>query len=481
MNAERGRVAASGPRMPRALNGAMLSFQLVVGSAGLLLVIGLIMVFSASSIPAALGHRSVWHTGIQQAIWACVGIVDAVGALLIPTAVLRRWSGRGLLVIAFLLLVVLVPGIGVKVAGARKWFNLGVGYFQPSEFAKLAFALWGAHLIVLRERYLTTRTLLLPIVPVFLVLALLIVVEPDFGSAVSFLVVLTGLLWAAGAPRKVWFWLIGGAVVASGALISLAPYRAARFTSFLNPFADPLGNGFQEIQGMYAVASGGVWGLGIGNSHEKWGLLPNAQSDYIFAIIGEELGFLGCLVVIVLYAVLAYAGCRIALRSNDRFARVVSMVLTVSLVVQAVMNMGYVLGMLPVTGVTLPLVSQGGTSLVLALFEVGLLARFACAEPDAAALLQQRFPSPLMRRLLTASGESRAPRADTRRRPAPSGVPLRPRNRKSGDGQPSRSPGRDGADARRAKAAGVETRPRGATPASRRRPTSSSNDRRPGY
>ncbi|HEV7186573.1 MAG TPA: putative lipid II flippase FtsW [Blastococcus sp.] len=459
----------------------MLSLQLVLGSAGLLLIIGLMMVFSASSIPAALGHRSVWHTGIQQALWACVGIAAAGVALLTPAAVLRRWSGRSLLLIAFLLLVVLVPGVGVKVGGARKWFNLGVGYFQPSEFAKLAFGLWGAHLIVLRQRFLTTRTLLLPIVPVFAGLAALIVVEPDFGSAVSFLVVLVGLLWAGGAPRRVWFWLIGVSAVAAFALISLAPYRAARFTSFLNPFADPRGNGFQEIQGMYALASGGVWGLGIGNSHEKWGLLPNAQSDYIFAIIGEELGFLGCLVVVVLYAVLAYAGCRIALRSNDRFARVVSMVLTVSLVVQAVMNMGYVVGMLPVTGVTLPLVSQGGTSLVLALFEVGLLARFACAEPDAAALLQQRFRSPLMRRLLAASGDGRASEGDTRRRSWPPGGGSRPRNRKASDGQPVRSGGRDGADDRRVRAAAVNTRTRVGATASRRAPTSPSNNRRPRF
>jgi cell division protein FtsW len=459
-------------------NGALFSFRLVVSSAGLLLAIGLIMVFSASSIPAALGHRSVLHTGIQQAIWACVGILAAVGALLTPATVLRRWSARGLLLIAFLLLAVLVPGIGVKVAGARKWFNLGVGYFQPSEFAKLAFALWGAHLLVLR-RNLSTRSLLLPIAPVFVVLFLLIVVEPDFGSAVSFLVVLVGLLWAAGAPRRVWFWLIGVAVVGGGGLISLAPYRVARFTSFLNPFADPLGNGFQEIQGMYALASGGVWGLGIGNSHEKWGLLPNAQSDYIFAIIGEELGFLGCLVVIGLYAVLAYAGCRIAIRSNDRFAQVVSLVLTISLVVQAVMNMGYVVGLLPVTGVTLPLVSQGGTSLVLALFEVGLLARFACAEPDAAVLLQQRFTSPLMRRLLSASGIGGVGEPDPGH--GRSGRAPRPhtRTRTSNQRQPVRSGGREGPAARRDHGSATGTPTGGGAAPRKRTTTPSSRSRRP--
>jgi cell division protein FtsW len=363
---------------------------LVVSAAGLLLAIGLVMVCSASSVPAALEHRSAWGPGIQQALWACVGLVAAWTAARIPTQVLRRWSGWAVVVTAILLLAVLVPGVGVKVAGARKWFDVGVGYLQPSEVTKLAFALWGAHLIALRERWLTLRTLLQPVVPVFLALAGLIVVEPDFGTTISFLLVLIGLLWAGGAPRKVWLWLAAAVTLASVALITLAPYRAARFTSFLHPFADRSGTGFQEIQGMYALASGGFWGLGLGNSETKWGLLPNGQSDYIFAIIGEELGFLGCLVVVALYAVLAYAGLRIASRSVDRFAQLASAVITIWLVGQAIMNMGYVVGLLPVTGVTLPLISQGGTSLVLTLVAVGLLARFALAEPDAARLRLRR-------------------------------------------------------------------------------------------
>jgi cell division protein FtsW len=348
------------------------------------------MVCSAASVPAALEHRSAWAPGIQQALWACVGLVAAWVAARIPTPLLRRWSGWAVVVTAILLLAVLVPGVGVKVAGARKWFDVGVGYLQPSEVTKLAFALWGAHLIALRERCLTLRALLQPVVPVFLVLAGLIVVEPDFGTTISFLLVLVGLLWAGDAPRKVWLWLAAAVTLASVALITLAPYRAARFTSFLHPFADRSGTGFQEIEGMYALASGGFWGLGLGNSETKWGLLPNGQSDYIFAIIGEELGFLGCLVVVALYAVLAYAGLRIAARSVDRFAQLASAVITIWLVGQAIMNMGYVVGLLPVTGVTLPLISQGGTSLVLTLVAVGLLARFALAEPDAARLRLRR-------------------------------------------------------------------------------------------
>jgi len=167
------------------------------------------------------------------------------------------------------------------------------------------------------------------------------------------------------------------------AMVKLAPYRMARITAFLDPFADPTDGGFQAIRGMYALATGGLWGVGLGNSAMKWNLLPHAESDYIFAIIGEELGFLGCLVVVTLYGVLSWAGFRIARRSADRFVQLASVAITVWLVGQAAMNMGYVVGLLPVTGVQLPLISAGGTSLVLTLFIVGLLARFARSEPAA--------------------------------------------------------------------------------------------------
>jgi cell division protein FtsW len=282
-----------------------------------------------------------------------------------------------------MLLLVLVPFIGVKLNGARQWFNLGFANLQPSEVGKLVFALWGAHVLALRERYLTTQSLLVPVLPVFGVLSLLLIAEPDFGAVVSLGLVLVGLLWAGGMPLR-WFagFLAAGAVVLA-ALIIFAPYRMARITSFLDPFADPTDGGFQAIRGMYALATGGLWGVGLGNSAMKWNLLPHAESDYIFAIIGEELGFLGCLVVVTLYGVLAYAGFRIARRSADRFIQLASVAITVWIVGQAAMNMGYVVGLLPVTGVQLPLISAGGTSLVLTLFIVGLLARFARSEPAA--------------------------------------------------------------------------------------------------
>jgi cell division protein FtsW len=368
---------------PAWLDGPLTSCHLVLGAGGLLLTIGLVMVFSASSIEAALADEPAWAPGVKQVAMACVGLVAMLIALRLPVGTVRRWAPIGLLVSVLLLLLVLIPGIGKELNGARQWINLGFTDFQPSELAKLVFALWGAHVIALRERYLTTKSLLVPVLPVFGILSLLLIAEPDFGGVVSLGLVLIGLLWAGGMPLRYFGFFLAGAAALITLLVWVAPYRMARITAFLDPFADPSDGGFQAIRGMYALATGGLWGVGLGNSAMKWNLLPHAESDYIFAIIGEELGFLGCLVVVTLYGVLAFAGFRIARRSADRFVQLASVAITVWLVGQAAMNMGYVVGLLPVTGVQLPLISAGGTSLVLTLFIVGLLARFARTEPAA--------------------------------------------------------------------------------------------------
>jgi cell division protein FtsW len=387
-------------RGPAWLDGPMTSSHLVFGSAGLLLTIGLVMVFSASSIEAALADEPAWAPGVQQVIWAVLGIGAMLVALRLPAGFLRRWSPIALIGVVVMLLLVLVPFIGVELNGARQWFNLGFAHLQPSEIAKLVFALWGAHVLALRERYLTTTSLLIPVLPVFGVLSLLLIAEPDFGAVVSLGLVLIGLLWAGGMPLRYFSWFLVAGAVVLGALVTFAPYRMARITSFLDPFADPSDGGFQAVRGMYALATGGLWGVGLGNSAMKWNLLPHAESDYIFAIIGEELGFLGCLVVVALYGVLAYAGFRIAGRSADRFVQLSCVAITVWLVGQAAMNMGYVVGLLPVTGVQLPLISAGGTSLVLTLFIVGLLARFARSEPAAIEFERGRHRGRLARLLL---------------------------------------------------------------------------------
>jgi cell division protein FtsW len=385
---------------PAWLDGPMTSCHLVLGAAGLLLAIGLVMVFSASAIEAALENQPAWAPGVKQLVLAFVGLGAMVFAMHLPVGWIRRWVPVVLLGVVGLLLLVLVPGIGQERNGARQWISLGFTDFQPSELAKLVLALWGAHILALRERYLTTKSLLVPVVPVFGVLALLILLERDFGGVATLLLVLMGLLWAGGIPLR-WFGVfIGVGAAALALMVLIAPYRMERITAFLDPFADASDSGFQAIRGLYALAEGGFWGVGIGNSAMKWNLLPEAESDYIFAIIGEELGFLGCLVVVVLYGVLAHAGFRIARRAADRFIQLASTAITVWLIGQAAMNMGYVVGLLPVTGVTLPLISAGGTSLVLTLFIVGLLARFARAEPAAIESQRGRERGRLARLLL---------------------------------------------------------------------------------
>jgi cell division protein FtsW len=410
---------------PAWLDGPMTSAHLVLGAAGLLLTIGLVMVFSASSIEAAMADEPAWRPGVQQLIWALLGVGAMIIALRLPAGLIRRWSPIALIGVAFLLLLVLVPGIGVKLNGARQWFDLGFAHLQPSEIAKLVFALWGAHVIALRERYLTIKSLLVPVLPIFGVLTLLLIFEPDFGAVVSLGLVLVGLLWAGGMPLRYFGWFVVGAAALIALMVWIAPYRMARITSFMDPFADPTVGGFQAIRGFYALATGGLWGVGLGNSAMKWNLLPHAESDYIFAIIGEELGFLGCLVVVTLYGVLAYAGFRIARRSADRFVQLACVAITVWLIGQAAMNMGYVVGLLPVTGVQLPLISAGGTSLVLTLFIVGLLARFARSEPDAIEFQRNRERGRIMRFLLPV--------------PAQSVDPVRPRRRP--EQRPSARPG----------------------------------------
>ncbi len=420
---EPGNLPAFGLRLrgPAWLDGPMTTSHLVLGSAGLLLAIGLIMVFSASSIEAALDDQPAWLPGARQIVFAVIGLGGMVAAMRLPVGRIRQWSGPAMLVVVGLLLLVLVPGVGLKLNGSRAWFNLGVTNFQPSEVAKLVYGLWGAHVIATRTRYLTTKTLLVPVLPVFAIFSLLLLAEPDMGAVVSLGLVLAGLMWAGGLS---WRWIGAAVLGAAGlvaAMVALAPYRMARITSFLDPFADPTDGGYQAVRGLYALATGGFWGVGLGNSAMKWNLLPHAESDYIFAIIGEELGLLGCVVVVSLYGILAYAGFRIARRTADRFIQLASVAITVWLIGQATMNMGYVVGLLPVTGVQLPLISAGGTSLVLTLFIVGLLARFARSEPEAIAHLRGQRRSRLARLLLPAPAEAVDPlpaRRRARQRPS---------------------------------------------------------------
>ena len=292
----------------------------------------------------------------------------------------------GLALIA--LLAVLVPGVGVGVYGAHRWLNVGPMRLQPSELAKVAMLLWGADLLVRKQQFGTlsrARHLFMPLVPGFAIVAALVMAEPDLGTTCCFMLILLGLLWTIGMPLRyfaVVLTLIAGAVTL---LAVTAPYRLARLTSFAHPFSHAKGSGYHTVEGLYALASGGLFGVGLGQGTSKYGWVPNANSDFVFAIIGEELGLIGCLVVLALFGLLAYSGLRIVRRSADPFVRLAAGGATIWLCGQAVINVGYVTGLLPVTGIPLPLISAGGTSLLVTFFVLGMLVSFARHESAAVA------------------------------------------------------------------------------------------------
>lgn len=385
------RRAAPAAHVP-VLQRPLASYYLVVVSTGLLLAIGLVMVLSASSVRSFQTFGSAYTIALKQGIFMAVGLPAMWVASRTPIKVWRALGLPLLLVAMFLLVAVLVPGIGRNVDGARRWIALPGGFnIQPSELAKLGITLWGADLLVRKRKLLGEwKHLLVPLVPGVGIVAALVMLEPDMGTTIVVGSILMALLWVVGAPARV-FGALAGAAVALGSLLAVAePYRLARLTSFTNPCSvtHRLDKGYQACQGLQALDAGGVLGLGLGASREKWaGGLPNPYTDYVYAIVGEELGLLGTLTVLLLFATLTYAGIRIAKRTTDPFARLAATGVTVWIAAQSLVNMGTVVGMVPITGIPLPLVSFGGSALIPTLVGIGMLLSFARNEPGAAKAL----------------------------------------------------------------------------------------------
>jgi cell division protein FtsW len=423
------------------LQRPLASYSLLLTSTVLLLVLGLVMVFSASFVRSYADTGSAYATGLKQATFICLGLPMMLVAARMPVRVFRAAAYP--LLGAVLVLLVLVLVVGREVKGATSWIALPLGFnLQPAELAKLALAVWGADLLVRKQKLLhEQRHLLVPLVPVSCLVLALILLQPDFGTAVSVCVVVVALLWVVGTPLRLFAALCGGVVVAAGFLAVSAPHRVERLMSFRDPFADAGDTGYQAVQGFYALSSGGWFGLGLGASREKWaGGLPEAHTDYIFAIIGEELGLLGTLTVLALFTVLIYSGVRIAHRATDPFVRLASSAVTAWIAAQAIINMGAVVGLLPITGIPLPLVSFGGSALLATLAAIGMLLAFARQEPGAAEALRAR--SGVRGRLRTA-----VPVAPRQRTPA-AGPALRSSSRSAGRSgaraaaRPRRSAGR---------------------------------------
>jgi cell division protein FtsW len=400
-SAKRGRLAA-GPRagarqevlgwLRSVLDRPLTSYHLVLGAVSLLLIVGLMMVLSASSVSAYVNFDDSYFYVKRQAVFLVVGLVAALVVMKMPLSTLRMLSWVGIAIAAVLLVLTYTP-LGREVNGNRNWLYLGSSLFQiqPAEFAKVAMILWGADVLARKQRLLDQpKHLLVPYLPVSGLLILLVLFQGDAGTAVVMAAIVAGVLWIVGAPLRVLGALAGAGALGVVAIFVSSPVRMRRLAAFLDPTADLNGANDQANAGMFAIASGGWWGVGLGASRQKWGGLPEAHTDFIFAVLGEEFGLFGSLVVLALFLVLGYAGIRIATRCDDPFARYAAGGVTIWFLVQALINLAVVLRLLPIAGVPLPLVSYGGSSLVANLLAVGVLLACARREPDARALLEQR-------------------------------------------------------------------------------------------
>jgi cell division protein FtsW len=352
-----------------------LEYHLLVLVTLALVAFGLVMVYSASSARALLGSDDPAYYLKRQALYAVAGLVALV--LLSRTDYRRLRHAAGPLLLASFVLLVAVLAVGTAVNGARRWIPLGTLTFQPSELAKLALALWIAGLLARRTAPQTLADLVRPIGLVVGAACALILVEPDLGSALAIVIMVAAILLVAGTPVRTLATGSGIAGMLVLAAIWFEPYRRARIFSFIDPWHDPQGAGFQSVQAMIALGSGGIFGVGLGESVQKIYYLPEASTDMIFAIVGEELGLVGVLAVIGAFALFAYAGLNIALHCHDPFGKRLAAGLTALVCGQAAVNVSAVMGLAPLTGVPLPFVSYGGSSLVVGLASVGILLNIA--------------------------------------------------------------------------------------------------------
>ncbi|MBO4240358.1 FtsW/RodA/SpoVE family cell cycle protein [Pseudonocardia alni] len=351
--------------------------HLLLGATGTLLAVGVVMVLSASAGGRTVADGMVLTVFVRHLIFLLLGVgAFALGMWVSPVR-LRRWTPWLLFGCLAALVLVLVPGIGEIRGGARRWISVAGFTVQPGEAAKVVLLLWGAHVLALRGRAVRHgRYAVLPLVPVALLAGALLMLQPALSTTVALGVIVLSLLFFAGAPLVLLAGLSGGALLGVAVLGLTADYRRDRISTFLGA-GDELGAGYQSRQALLSLADGGLFGTGLGQGRAKWDYLPNAANDFIFAVIGEELGLVGGLAVLALYLLLAWVGLRVAARTRDTFLRLVTAATATWVVVQAVMNVGYVVGLLPVTGQQLPLVSAGGTALVSTLFLLGLVANAA--------------------------------------------------------------------------------------------------------
>jgi cell division protein FtsW len=364
------------------LESPVTTYYLLLSATAMLVIIGLVMVLSASSVTSYQATNSSFTVFFNQLRYAVIGVIGAFVASRLSLKTWKRLSVPMLAAAIVLQSLVFVPGLGVRVNGNRNWIHIAGQQVQPSEFAKIALVLFGATVLTKKRRSLNKfMHVTVPLVfPAGALLLLLVLGGGDLGTSLVLLAILAGMLFVAGVPARMFLVAGAGSAALAATMALTSPNRMGRIHSWLAGCTDPT-KCFQTIHGQYALADGGWWGVGLGASREKWSWLPEAHNDFIFAIIGEELGLPGTLVIIGLFGLLAFSCYRLVLRSDDFFVRVATGGVMVWILAQAAINIGSVIGLLPVIGVPLPLVSSGGSALMATLFALGMLLSFARNEP----------------------------------------------------------------------------------------------------
>ena len=377
---------------PEAEISAKLYYALLIATFGLLFI-GMVMILSASTTVSYKQFNNQYIIFLRQLMFASIGIVMMMAISRLPKVFFFKWSKVSLWISIVLLILVLIPSIGISVAGQRNWISLwGPFRLQPSEIAKLTLIVWGSVVLSkqIRSKITTWQNLLVPVFPVGAIIAVLVIFEGDLGTALILGPILLSLFYAVGAPVKLFTWSAMAGLLGILILSIQESYRIQRFLSWINPTAENQDAGWQVTHGKYALASGGWTGIGLGASKEKWGWLPAAHTDFIFAVVGEELGLVGTLIVLALIGTIAYVALTLARKTNDLFTKLIATSVMAWIVVQSIINVGAVLGLLPVTGVPLPLVSYGGSSLVFTMSAIGVLMAVLRAEPNVKAELKKK-------------------------------------------------------------------------------------------
>ena len=335
---------------------------------------GIIMIYSASYVWAEYKFQDPFKFVKNQGIFFLLGIFFMIMISKIPFSFFKKHCKKFFLFCIVLLIAVLIPGIGTVRNGSRSWFGIGSFGIQPSEFTKLSMTLFTANYLTKHEKEMKKfKKGILPILGLTLFIFFLIMLQPDFGTGVILVMAIMGMLFVGGVPISFFLKLGTIGVIGIVGLILAAPYRLTRILSFLNPWKDPLGSGFQIIQSLYAIGPGGLFGYGFLNSRQKHFYLPEPQTDFIFSIISEEFGFMGILIVASLFLLIIYRGFTIARNSSELFPKYVAFGITFQIAFQAILNLMVVVGLIPVTGVTLPFLSYGGSSLLITLCGIGIL------------------------------------------------------------------------------------------------------------